>query len=409
MSARQGTASRIKAAVRREDTVVRLGGDVYCAALTWTADDRQLLAFIDGAGWPEIPQNHYYSSRLAAVSGMPGSAAFEDVANYPDISLWDIYQRSAPPYYGLNVLADGARIYQYLSTSTLNVFTAEVAFIPGFHFNAAKLIYSADNGRTWRNQDGSTPVVREPHAGQTRQSMAFLQVPQAAFSRLSFLQMGQAYSDNKDGYIYVYAPNGAADGASRELVMFRVRRDRILDGTAYEYFAGLCGNGAAEWTADIGRRAVVHTFAEDWGSYVLSSPSVAYVSASGVYLMVNASCANLGGTRPGGFGIWVGEHPWGPWRQILEEVAWTPAGNPAARAGAPVIAPKWIAADGRSFWLVWNEGQFDGADADGMTEHEVVMAMRSSCVRSAFQGRHRWRRCHPGWSFNAQRVDLLIE
>ena len=41
----------------------------------------------------------------------------------------------------------------------------------------------------------------------------------------------------------------------------------------------------------------------------------------------------------------------------LEETAWTPGGNPEARAGTPVLSPRWIAEDGRSSWLVWNEGQ----------------------------------------------------
>ena len=43
----------------------------------------------------------------------------------------------------------------------------------------------------------------------------------------------------------------------------------------------------------------------------------------------------------------------GPWTQIHEEPAWTPAADPGARASQPQIAPKWISDDGTSFWLVW--------------------------------------------------------
>ena len=40
-----------------------------------------------------------------------------------------------------------------------------------------------------------------------------------------------------------------------------------------------------------------------------------------------------------------------------EETAWNPAQDPGARAYQPQIAPKWIAEDGLSFWLVWTDFQ----------------------------------------------------
>ena len=57
-------------------------------------------------------------------------------------------------------------------------------------------------------------------------------------------------------------------------------------------------------------------------------------------------------------GFWVAEHPWGPWRQIHEDTAWTPGGNQGARAYQPQIPPRWLAPDGKSFWMVFTDFQY---------------------------------------------------
>ena len=44
--------------------------------------------------------------------------------------------------------------------------------VPDAHMIGAKLIYSPDNGRSWRNQDGSGPVVWESWEQRSRETMA---------------------------------------------------------------------------------------------------------------------------------------------------------------------------------------------------------------------------------------------
>ena len=51
--------------------------------------------------------------------------------------------------------------------------------------------------------------------------------------------MGRNYEHNKDGYIYIYAPNGNEDGNMNQLVMMRVKKDKILKRADYEYFVSL--------------------------------------------------------------------------------------------------------------------------------------------------------------------------
>jgi hypothetical protein len=284
----------------------------------------------------------------------------------------------------------------------------------------AKLIYSADNGRTWRNQDGTYPVVWEDWSMQSRERLVFFREPDESFSLLSILQMGCDYTANRDGYVYVYGLNGNVDGLMNELVMFRAPVADLLDRRAYEYFGGRSGDGRARWVKDIESRAVVHAFPRGWvnrtnlspGDLVVESwvPSVVYNEPLGLYLMTSAGigCAADGTEfgKPSYLGFWVSKTPWGPWHQIHEEIAWTPGGDSSARAYGPRIAPQWIAKDGRSFWLVWadlrgirafarDESTFDAA------LKKAVDAQQRSAVTIEF-----FRRYMPRYAFNAQRVDL---
>ena len=63
------------------------------------------------------------------------------------------------------------------------------------------------------------------------------------------------------------------------------------------------------------------------------------------------SCASDGMWfgMPSYLGFWSAQNPWGPWTQIHEEKEWMPAGDKAARAYQPQIAPNWISDDGKSF------------------------------------------------------------
>jgi hypothetical protein len=172
---------------------------------------------------------------------------------------------------------------------------------------------------------------------------------------------------------------------------------------------------------DIEARAVVHTFPRGWvnhtnlfpGDLVVESwlPSVVYNEPLGLYLMASAGigCAPDGTEfgKASYLGFWVSVTPWGPWRQIHEEREWTPDRDPEARAYAPQIVPKWIAPDGKSFWLVW-------ADLKGMLKFskdepllDAQMSKAGTPEQKGLVQAEFLRRYMPGYSFNAQRVDLI--
>jgi hypothetical protein len=361
----------------------------------------------DGWGFTDSPEL-FYNSRMLGISDGPRDAKFYDLPGYPLLAtsidgMNDLQWLNTTHYYNFGTLALDGHLYQYMSTFNRPFRTDELQkpdFTNPVRFNGAKLIYSPDQGRTWHNQDGSTPVVWEDWTKRSRETLVFLEEDQEALSLLTVLQMGKNYAHNRDGFIYVYAPNGITDGTMNELVMFRVPKRQILDRGAYEYFAGLRADGNATWSKDTQSRKPVHTFPRGWVNTMVHPyawhPSVVYNAPLGLYMMANwgmgtgtAEIDPFSGVKvdsawfakPSYLGFWVAQNPWGPWEQIHEETAWMPEADAAARAYEPQIAPKWIAPDGKSFWLVWTDFQIKGSKQDQR---------------------------RPYYAFNTQRVDLIL-
>lgn len=336
---------------RLEETTCNSGhGDNW--HMSWAHNNKQYVALCDGKGWEvEGYTGQAYNTRVYALNGNPPNHTFEFLPGFPDL-LWG-YR-----YYGFGIIAIDGHIYHFLSTPE-NRFDE-----PKSRFIGAKLIYSPDDGQSWKNQD-SSPLRWEDWDERSRDNMVFFYEPQDAFSLLTVLQMGKNYEHNTDGYVYVYAPNGNTEGSMNQLVMFRVPKNRVLDRSAYEYFTSHNADGTANWSRSINERGVVYTFPSGWVNARIHPyswhPSVVYNSPLGVYMMANwgIGCTSDGMWfgKPSYLGFWVALHPWGPWRQIHEEIAWTPRGKRTARAYQPQISPKWIAEDGKSFWLVFTDFQ----------------------------------------------------
>src|SRR5262249_53599193 len=106
-------------------------------------------------------------------------------------------------------------------------------------------------------------------------------------------------------------------------------------------------------------------------------------------------------------GFWTAPRPWGPWTQIHEEAAWTPGNDPEARCYSPQIAPKWIAPDGKSFWLVWSDfGGFNDKTFRTAFEKEVPDGL---IIKTRAHAAHTLKlvRRYTHYSFNTQRFDLV--
>ena len=348
---------KIKGLRRLEDTTLRLGGVGDNWHMSWADNDVQFVSLCDGSGWDGMPKAEY-NSRTYAIHGDPPDVTFEFLPGYPDlINTWQTPDSSR--YYCFGILALDGSIYQFLNTPNRPFHEERPRFV------GTKLIVSPDNGTTWRNQDGSAPVTWEHWDSRSRENMYFFEEPGEAFSLITVLQMGQNYEHNSDGYVYLYAPNGNTEGTMNQLVLARVPKDRIADRTACEFFVERAADGGATWSPAIEHRGIVHTFPAGWVNRHIHPyawhPSVVYYPPCGQYLMTNWGMGtdaegNWFG-KPSYLGFWTAPEPWGPWTQVHEETAWTPANEANARAYQPQIAPKWVADDGTSFWLVWTDFQ----------------------------------------------------
>ncbi len=327
-----------------DETIIRrkeFSGDNWHT--TWAADGNQYVLQCDGRG---------YNTRMWRLVGSPPDFKFEPVEGHPG-------PKEPPParYYGFGILAVGDAIYHYYSTPDRWDQQPK-------KFIGTKLIYSPDVGKTWHNQDGTTPVVFEPWTERSRKNMTFFNEPDESFALLTMLQMGKAYELNRDGYIYAYSPNGSTEGTMNQLAMFRAPKDKLRQRDQYEFFVSRRDDGEATWSKNIADRKPVHVFPSGWVNKFEHPyawhPSVVYNAGLGVYMMANWGM----GTDATGqwfrkrsyLGLWVADRPWGPWRQIHEDKAWfPPGGDPPGNCYQPQIMPGWIAPDGKSFWLAWTQ------------------------------------------------------
>ncbi len=368
--------TKITGIQRLEETIIPPTGHGDNWYMTWSKDDKQYAGMCDGYGFKILPQfkRKGYNSRLFSIAGDAPNHTFDSVPGYPNVESIDQHElpgsKDYSRYYGFAILAVNGSIYQLLSTPKFPFGPEGNAFI------GAKLIYSPDNGLTWHNQDGSTPVFYEKWETRSKHNMVFFYEPDGCFSLSSFLQMGKNYEENTDGYVYLYAPNGTVDGKMNQLVMLRVKKDKILCRSEYEYFVSLNSDQTANWSKEISNRGVVCQFPKGWVNYNIGpghsghpyawQPSVVYNKPLGVYMMANwgigvGSDGDWFG-KPSYLGFWTAQQPWGPWTQVYEEKAWTPAGDTGARTYQPYISPKWIAKDGKSFWMVWTDFRKVGND-----------------------------------------------
>ncbi len=339
---------------RLEETLQRSRGDGDNWHMTWARDDKQYVVLGDGKGWPDAEgrtgQTHH--TRLYGLDGDPPDLTFEHLQGYPDLVVGE-----SPPknrYYGVGILAIDDCTYHFLGAPN------RPSDQPAPRYVGSKLVFSPDQGRSWKNQDGS-PLCWEDWAERNRGNMVFFDEPGEAFSLVTLLQMGKNYEHNRDRYVYGYAPHGNGAGAANQLAMFRVPQDSILDRAEYEFFVARNRDGSANWSKHIDERGVVLAFPQCHWSWTCWHPSVVYNAPLGVFIMANwgmgRSADGTGLDQPSYLGFWLAEHPWGPWSQVHEETEWTPSEDLQARAYQPQISPKWIAGDGKSFWLVFSDFQ----------------------------------------------------
>ena len=113
----------------------------------------------------------------------------------------------------------------------------------------------------------------------------------------TFVQFGQDYAGARDQYVYLYAIRLKDSSDLKvqkpgEIDLFRVDKDHLMQQGAYEFFAGLDGQGNATWTSNLSARSPVFQDAAGVGWNV----SVSYNEGIGRYLLCTEHQASFQGS-----------------------------------------------------------------------------------------------------------------
>lgn len=286
--------------------------------ITWGDDGHQYTSFGDGGGFGGTNSDGRVSLGVARVEG--------GASSYTGHNVWGGKSPETAASFGgksYGILSVGGTLYLWVApgSNTQN-------------FSQQTLYASTDHGHTWSS------------AGWSFTQAESLVLP-------TFLQFGQGYAGARDNYVYIYAIR-LHDGSALkvqtpgQIDLLRVDRTQILQRTAYEFFAGLNGQGQPTWTADIGARQPVFEDSNGVGW----NASVSYNAPLGRYLL----CTEHSASFEGNLGMFDAPEPWGPWTTVSYDANWQGFGSTFFWN----FSNKWLSPDGHDFVLV-----FTGTDTSG--------------------------------------------
>jgi CubicO group peptidase (beta-lactamase class C family) len=293
--------------------------------LTWADDDHQYTAYGDGWGFePFVPKK--LGMGFARVEGDP------------------------PGFQGVNILSptgeqsgDGAR-----AKKASGILCVEgVLYLWARNAGNAQLAWSKDHGATWEWADWKFTT---------------------SFGCPTFLNFGKNYAGARDGWVYVYSPDGdSAYQPADRMVLARVPKGEIRRREAYEFFRGLDPEGQPLWSKEIAERAAV--FRHPGRCY---RSGITLDAGLKRYLWVQILPGTEGqkaDTRfEGGFGIFDAPEPWGPWTTVYFTEKWDV--GPGETASFPT---RWMSADGKTLHLV-----FSGEDHFSVRRASLTVAGEES-------------------------------
>jgi hypothetical protein len=329
-------------------------GDLWPSC--WADDGHLYAANGDGRGfsdepWQDIVVNRVEGTPESGISGERLSAA-DDVA-----PIWaDPARYNRKPTGMACVDSDGdGRDELYLAVQDLSKPPC-----PCFDDAPnASISVSRDYGRTWEQSEA--PMFTDHR-----------------FTTIVFLDYGQSFEHDRvlgrDASRYVYAygldfnwrdsfANTVEDPT--KLYLARVRKDRIMDRSAWEFMAGERG-GRPTWTRSLEQREPV--LEDDRRVYpsfrgegisdmtVLSQGSIVYDEPLDRYIYASWTEYT--------WEFYEAPRPWGPWKLFMRKdfggYPWfgrgTDPGCPGPKNGgyATVMPSKFISGDGRTLWVQSN-------------------------------------------------------
>lgn len=309
-----------------EDTREISFGDGDNFPMTWADDGRFYTMYCDGVGFDGAPLDQWISNGLSELMGAPPNIQGRNIPS-PDIEF-DGGGKKGRKASGL-VCIDGV-LYALVRNLTSDG-------------TGTSLFWSTDKGVSWTEAEWNWPEI----------------------GLADWLNMGQDYSENKDGYAYFIAHDGnnaykIYDG----FLMGRVSVDSITEKNAYRYFAGWHGDKPL-WSSKLSDRKPV--FEAPGRCY---RPNLVYNPGIKRYMLVTLPWNN-NGDHERYLGIFDAPNPWGPWTIAAEKKDFAEARY------HPRIPSKWISSDGLTFWYNFSVlSKIDGKSRYRFNLEKAVIKLR---------------------------------
>ncbi len=284
------------------ETIIRKAQGSDNWPISWADDDNLYTAYGDGWGF-EPKTKKKLSLGIAKIVG-------------------------SPPYFqGVNVRTEtGERVGQGAKgAKTSGILCVDgVLYMLVRNTGNSQIAWSKDYGKTWRWCDWKFTT---------------------SFGAPTFLNFGKNYAGARDEFVYIYShdSDSAYEPADR-MVMARVRKDKIRERGAYEFFKELNSSGRAVWTSDIRSRGAV--FVNPGRCY---RAGITYNAGLKRYLWCQTIYGDDDMRFKGGLGIFDGPQPWGPWTTVFYTEQWDV--GPGETSSLPA---KWMSNDGRTCYLLFS-------------------------------------------------------
>jgi CubicO group peptidase (beta-lactamase class C family) len=287
--------------------------------MTWDGDDALYTAYGDGNGFePFTPEK--LSLGFARISGGP--------LDFTGVNL----RTPTGEAHG-----DGAKGKKASGLLCVD----GVLYLLARNVGNAQLAWSSDHGTTWTWADWRFTN---------------------SFGCPTFLNFGRNYAGARDAFVYVASPDSeSAYEPGDRMVLARIRKDRLRDGSAYEFLVRLDTQGQPIWSKNIAQRGGVFRYPGQ-----CYRTGLTYNAAIRRYLWVQIlprSRHPQGPRFQGGFGVYDAPEPWGPWTTVFFTEDWDV--GPGETATFPT---KWISDDGRTMHLV-----FSGDDCFSVREATLFL------------------------------------
>lgn len=280
------------------------GSDLW--PVTWGAGNNLYAAWGDGGGFGGTDSKGRVSLGFAKIEGSP--------EHFTGVNIWGGEAGKNPAQFGGK---------------------------SGGMFSANGTLYAWINlqNRPWPHPD--VTLAWSDNLGATWEKAAWIfPGTNAAFRPEGFLNFGRDNANARDQYIYIY---GRDVGNDRAAFLARVLPSNLRDKTRYEYFCGLGGKGAPEWSTNIINRRPC--FSDPNG---VEGFTVIYNQPLGRYIATTAhgNVARLG--------IFDAPQPWGPWTTIAYYDDWGGYPKHGGEALAYSFPTKWISNDGLTMWMIFS-------------------------------------------------------